>query len=317
MIVASRLTKIFGATTAIEDVSFDIGAGEIVGFLGPNGAGKTTTMRVLAGIFPPTSGSATIAGHDILDDPMGARRSLGYFPEYAPFYPDLSVDAYLHFVGRLKRLGRARRREGVERVLGQCGLGDVRRRLIGNLSKGYRQRVGLAQALLGDPAVLILDEPTIGLDPEQVVAIRGVIATLARERTVLFSSHILSEVEAMCSRVIVLNRGRVVGAGTPAALTATLGARHRVVVAADAPQTAVLETLSRLEGVAAVRPGPEPGSVTAEVRDGEAGRRAVARALQARGWAILELRHDALPLEEIFLRLVRPERSEENEGPRS
>ncbi len=311
MIVASCLTKLFGATTAIEDVSFNVGAGEIVGFLGPNGAGKTTTMRILAGIFPPTSGSATVAGHDVLEEPMSARRSLGYFPEYAPFYPDLGVEAYLHFVGRLKRLGRTRRREGVERVLGQCGLADVRRRLVGNLSKGYRQRVGLAQALLGDPSVLILDEPTIGLDPEQVVGIRGVIAALARERAVLFSSHILSEGEAICSRVIVLDRGRVVGEGTPAALTAALGARHRVVVAVDAPRGEVLETLSHLGEVVAVWPGPDAQRVTAEVRDGEAGRRAIAQAIQARGWTILELRHEAFPLEEIFLRLVHQQRPEE------
>jgi ABC-2 type transport system ATP-binding protein len=304
MIRASHLTKVFGAITAIEDVSFEVGGGEIVGFLGPNGAGKTTTMRILAGIFPPTSGSATIAGHDVLDDPLEARRAIGYFPEYAPFYPDLSVVQYLHFVGRLKRLSRPARRDGVARVLAACGLEGVSGRLVGKLSKGYRQRVGLAQALLGDPAVLILDEPTTGLDPEQVVGIRSLIGNLGSTCSVLLSSHILSEVQAVCSRVVVLNRGRVVGEGTPERLTAALGARQRVIVSVEAPRADVLEVLTRVARVATARPGADPRSVIAEVEDGDAGRRALAEAIQARGWTILELRHEALPLEEIFLRLV-------------
>ncbi len=304
MIVARDITKVFGAVTAVEEVSFAVAAGEIVGFLGPNGAGKTTTMRILAGIFPPTSGTASIAGHDVVDEPMAARRAVGYFPEYAPFYPDLSVVQYLHFVGRLKRLGRGARRDGVERVLAQCGLEHVRRRRVGTLSKGYRQRVGLAQALLGDPPVLILDEPTIGLDPEQVVGIRALVASLAGERAVLLSSHILSEVEAICTRVIVLSRGRVIGEGTPATLGATLGARHRLVVAVDAPQPEVLRVLGGLAAVIEARPGADARRVVADVTDVEAASRAVAQALQARGWTITELRHDALPLEEIFLRLV-------------
>jgi ABC-2 type transport system ATP-binding protein len=311
MITASKLTKVFGTVTAIRDVSLHVGAGEIVGFLGPNGAGKTTTMRILAGIFPPTSGTATIAGHDVLDDPMEARRAIGYFPEYAPFYPDLTVEQYLHFVGRLKRLGRAARRAGVTRVLGSCGLEAVARRLVGKLSKGYRQRVGLAQALLGDPPVLILDEPTVGLDPEQVVGIRSLIAELGATRAVLLSSHVLSEVEAVCSRVVVLNKGRVVGEGTPESLTAMLGARHRVIVRVDAGRAHVLDALGRLAGVQGVRPANDGGSVIAEV-DGDPGRRAVAEAIRARGWTILELRHEPLPLEEIFLRLVR----HGQEGPR-
>jgi ABC-2 type transport system ATP-binding protein len=304
MIVARNITKVFGAVTAVADVSFAVAAGEIVGFLGPNGAGKTTTMRILAGIFPPTSGTASIAGHDVVDAPMAARSAIGYFPEYAPFYPDLSVAQYLHFVGRLKRLGRAARRDGVGRVLAQCGLEHVSRRRVGTLSKGYRQRVGLAQALLGDPPVLILDEPTIGLDPEQVVGIRALVASLAGERAVLLSSHILSEVEAVCTRVIVLNRGRVVGEGTPATLGAALGVRHRLVVAVDAPQPEVLRVLDGVAAVIEARPGPDARRVVADVTDVDVASRAVAQAFQARGWTITELRHDALPLEEIFLHLV-------------
>ena len=304
MISASHLTKVFGSITAVDDVSFEVGAGEIVGFLGPNGAGKTTAMRILAGVFPPTSGTASIAGHDVLDDPMEARRAIGYFPEYAPFYPDLSVGQYLHYVGRLKGLRSPRRRAAVGRVLASCGLEGVRRRLVGHLSKGYRQRVGLAQALLGDPPVLILDEPTVGLDPEQVVEIRSLISALGSTRAILLSSHILSEVEAVCSRVVVLNRGRMVGEGTPEDLTATLGAHHRVVVTVEAPQAAVLEMLGGVDGISRVAPGADARTVVADVEDGEAGRRALAEAIQERGWTILELRHEPLPLEEIFLRLV-------------
>ena len=307
MITARNLTKVFGAVTAIEDVSFHVAAGEIVGFLGPNGAGKTTAMRILTGVFPPTSGRAAIAGHDVLDEPMEARRAIGYFPEYAPFYPDLSVEQYLHFVGRLKRLDRPARRAGVDRVLGSCGLRAVARRLVGKLSKGYRQRVGLAQALLGDPPVLILDEPTAGLDPEQVVGIRSLIAELGATRAVLLSSHILSEVEAVCSRVIVLNRGRVVGEGSPAALTAQLGARQRVFVRVDAPQAQVLELVQAIAAIAGVMrvglDGGDAAAVVAEVGDGAA-RRTIAELIHARGWTILELRHEPLSLEEIFLRLV-------------
>jgi ABC-2 type transport system ATP-binding protein len=306
MITACNISKVFGAVTAIEDVSFHVAAGEIVGFLGPNGAGKTTAMRILAGVFPPTTGRASIAGHDVLDEPMEARRALGYFPEYAPFYPDLSVVQYLRFVGRLKRLDHAARRAGVERVLGSCGLEAVAGRLVGKLSKGYRQRVGLAQALLGDPRVLILDEPTAGLDPEQVVGIRSLIAELGATRAVLLSSHILSEVEAVCSRVVVLNRGRVVGEGSPAALVAKLGARQRIVIRVDAPSGDVLSLVRDVVGVERARAaldGGDGATVVVEVGD-EASRRAVAASIQARGWTILELRHESLPLEEIFLRLV-------------
>jgi ABC-2 type transport system ATP-binding protein len=305
MIEAAHLTKVFGAVTAIEDVGFHVATGEVVGFLGPNGAGKTTTMRILAGVFPPTAGDARIAGHSVIDAPMAARRAVGYFPEYAPFYPDLSVEAYLHFVGRLKRLRRRERRAAVGAVLERCGLVPVAGRLVGKLSKGYRQRVGLAQALLGDPPVLILDEPTIGLDPEQVTEIRTLIRSLRGTRAVLLSSHILSEIEAICSRVIVLNRGRVLAEGTPEVLMAALGARHRLVLRVDGPRSAVLEALAAVHGVRQVAPGPDPLGVVAELENGEAGGRAVARTLAARGWPVLEMRYEPLPLEEIFLRLVR------------
>jgi ABC-2 type transport system ATP-binding protein len=223
MLEVRDVTKRFGTIDAVGGITFAVGEGEIVGFLGPNGAGKTTTMRILAGIFPPTSGEVRIAGHDPQHHPLACRRTVGYFPEHAPYYPELSVRGYLRLVARLKRLPRAARGEAVARVLAACGLEAVAHRRVGTLSKGYRQRVGVAQALCGDPPILILDEPTIGLDPAQVVEIRSLVQGLRGSRTVLFSSHILTEVEAVCERVIVIARGRIVGEGTPAELGARLG----------------------------------------------------------------------------------------------
>src|SRR3989442_2626962 len=215
MIGVRDLSKTFGAVEALRGISFRVEAGEIVGFLGPNGAGKRTRMRIRAGIFPPSSGEVRIAGRDPACDPLACRRAVGYFPEYAPFYPDLRVAGYLRFVARMKRLPRAERPRAVAQVLAWCGLEGVARRRVGTLSKGYRQRVGLAQALCGDPPILILDEPTIGLDPEQVVEIRDLVRALGGERTVFFSSHILSEVAVLCERVIVVARRRLGRQGTP------------------------------------------------------------------------------------------------------
>jgi ABC-2 type transport system ATP-binding protein len=216
MIEARGLSKRYGDLVAVDRVTFSVQPGEVVGFLGPNGAGKTTTMRMLTGFVPPTDGSATIAGHDIFEDPLAARRAVGYLPETPPLYPEMSVEDYVDYVARLKDVPRAKRRAAVDRALARCGLADVRRRVIGALSKGYRQRVGLAQAIVHDPAVLILDEPTVGLDPIQIREIRALIAELAAEkqgeraRTVILSTHILPEVEAICRRVLVISRGRKV-----------------------------------------------------------------------------------------------------------
>jgi gliding motility-associated transport system ATP-binding protein len=223
MLEVRDVTKRFGPVEALGGISFAVRQGEIVGFLGPNGAGKTTTMRLLAGIFPPTSGEVRVAGRDPQRESLACRRAVGYFPEHAPHYPELSVRGYLRFVARVKRLPRATRAAAIARVLAACGLEAVAHRRVGTLSKGYRQRVGLAQALCGDPPILILDEPTIGLDPAQVVEIRDLVRGLRGSRTVLFSSHILSEVEALCERVVVIARGRIVGEGTPAELGERLG----------------------------------------------------------------------------------------------
>src|SRR5438309_8927332 len=255
MIEVRDLTKTFGAVEAVRGISFRVEAGEIVGFLGPNGAGKTTTMRILAGIFPPTSGEVRIAGRDPAREPLVCRRAVGYFPEYAPFYPDLRVAGYLRFVARMKRISRGERARAVDQVLAACGLEDVAHRRVGTLSKGYRQRVGLAQALCGDPPILILDEPTIGLDPGQVVEIRDLVRGLRGDRTVFFSSHVLSEVEALCERVIVIAGGRLVGEGTPGELGRRLGRRRRVIVRVDGPTEDVAAALAAVPGVDRVERG--------------------------------------------------------------
>jgi ABC-2 type transport system ATP-binding protein len=216
MIEAKGLSKRYGDLVAVDCVDFSVGRGEVVGFLGPNGAGKTTTMRMLTGFLPPTDGTAVIAGHDIFEDPLAARRAVGYLPESPPLYPEMTVVSYLRYVASIKDVPRRARREAVDRALERCGLRDVRWRVIGTLSKGFRQRVGLAQAIVHDPPVLILDEPTIGLDPLQIQEIRGMISALARprdgaaEHTVILSTHILPEVEAICRRVILMHEGRKV-----------------------------------------------------------------------------------------------------------
>jgi len=303
MIEVRDLTKTFGAVEAVRGISFRVEAGEIVGFLGPNGAGKTTTMRILAGIFPPTSGEVRIAGRDPARDPLACRRAVGYFPEYAPFYPDLRVAGYLRFVARMKRLPRAERPRAVAQVLAWCGLEGVARRRVGTLSKGYRQRVGLAQALCGNPPILILDEPTIGLDPEQVVEIRDLVRALGGCRTVFFSSHILSEVEALCERVIVVVRGRLVGEGTARELSERVGRRQRGVLRVDGPAEAVAAALAALPGVERVARAAAAFVLEADASGDVA--RAAGEAMAARGWTIRELREEMPDLEQIFLRLVR------------
>jgi len=302
MIKVRNLTKVFGAEEAVAGISFHVGAGEAVGFLGPNGAGKTTTMRILAGVFPPTSGEVSIAGRDPLRDPLACRRAVGYFPEYAPFYPDLDVEAYLCFVARLKRIPRAGQPEAVEKVLTACALEGVRRRRVGTLSKGYRQRVGLAQALCGDPPILILDEPTIGLDPGQVADIRQLVRGLRGTRTVFFSSHILSEVEALCERVIVIARGRLVGEGTPRELATRVATRRRLVLRAAGPAAAVRAVVGALPGVQHVDEG-SAGFLVEAIGDGDLAQ-AVGEAMHRHGWPVVELRQETLALEDVFLRLV-------------
>jgi len=302
MIQVCHLTKRFGDFTAVDDVSFTVEPGECVGFLGPNGSGKTTTMRVIAGIFPPSSGTVRVGGYDVRREAGAARRRLGYFPENAPFYPEMSVEEYLAFVARAKRLAAGRRRAHVAGALAACGLAGVRRRLIGKLSKGYRQRVGLSQALLGDPEVLVLDEATSGLDPGQVAEIRELVKSLRGRRTIVFSSHILSEVSQVAGRVVIIDGGRLVAEDSPAGLAARLAGARTLWVRADVAPAELLTAIAGVDGVE--RAEEVDGRIRLVVADEDVVAR-VSRRVTQRRWVILELRREELSLEDIFLRLVR------------
>jgi ABC-2 type transport system ATP-binding protein len=307
MISAEHLTKRFGSFTAIEDVSFLVEHGEIVGFLGPNGAGKTTTMRILAGVFPPTHGRATVAGRDVVRDSLPARSLVGYFPERVSLYLDMPVEHYLTYVARMKGLSGKAARTEVGRAVESCGLQPVKSRLIGTLSKGYRQRAGIAQALVGSPPVLILDEPTAGLDPEQVAEMRRFIRTLRGERTVVLSTHVLPEVEATCDRVIIMNQGRVLAVDTSENLSRRLRPTSQVYVEAVGPDTEIAERLRRLAHVVSVESqAASDGTVVLIVNTAKDVdlREAISTTIVGGGWGLLELRPLSLSLEEIFLSLV-------------
>lgn len=302
MIQAHQLTKSFGPVWALRGVSFAVSRGEVAGFLGPNGAGKTTTMRILTGFFPPTSGTAQVAGYDVVDQSMEVRRRIGYFLERTPLYPEMRVEEFLHFAAEVKGVPRGRRRGRVQEVMERCGLVEVRRKIIAQLSKGYRQRVGLAQALVNDPEVLVLDEPTIGLDPEQVVEVRQFIRGLGGERTVLLSTHILSEVSVTCNKVIIIDRGRVLAVDTPENLTAALQRSTLLRVRLDGPPAEVEEALRRMSGVRRV--AEEDGAFLVEApREVDLAREVFQLAVQ-RGWVVRELAPRGLTLEEAFLKLV-------------
>ena len=315
MIRATQLTKQFGSFTAIADVSFNVERGEIVGFLGPNGAGKSTTMRILCGVFPPTSGAAEIAGHDVVRESLQARAVVGYFPERAAMYFDMTVREYLNYVFAMKSLPANQRTSAVDRAMTACAVDHVAHRLIGNLSKGFRQRVGIAQALVGQPQVLILDEPTSGLDPEQVAEMRRLIRGLRGERTVIVSSHILSEVEATCDRVIIINRGRIVAVDTPSNLNQRLRRTSEIHLEVRGEMEAALQVLRKIPGVLQAEPmAPLSGGINALTVSTEKDRDAraeMAAALAQAGIPLLELRSVTLSLEEIFLSLVHtPTRNE-------
>jgi gliding motility-associated transport system ATP-binding protein len=304
---AERLCKWFGATVAVRDVSFEVARGEVVGFLGPNGAGKSTTLRMLTGVFPPSSGRAAIAGHDVVREPLVARRALGYLPERTALYGDMSVTSYLAFVAEMKQIAPRELRAAVGRAMGAAGIERVANRLVGNLSKGFRQRVGIAQALLGEPPVLILDEPTSGLDPEQVAEIRSLIRGLGESRTVILSTHILPEVESICSRVMIMNGGRILAVDAPHRLERRLRPYHELatrVAGAEDALRAALGGLSHVVEVIARR--EEGGEVAATIRceHGVDMRGEIAERLVAAGLGLLELRPIAMTLEEIFLALV-------------
>jgi ABC-2 type transport system ATP-binding protein len=314
MIEAEKLTKYYDKVAAIEDVSFTVDKGEIVGFLGPNGAGKTTTMRILTGFLPPSSGTARVAGYDILADSLQVRRRIGYLPEAVPLYTDMKVATYLEFVAEVKGLERRERRRSVGQIMEKCRIVDVQRMLIGSLSRGYRQRVGIAQALLNNPEVLILDEPTVGLDPQQIIEIRQLIKELSGQSTIILSTHILPEVSMVCQRVIIINDGHIIAVDTPENLTARLQSSAKLLLTVDGPVGPVEEALTQLPGVLRVEPNDESRDATVSfIVESERSRdlrREVSRLIVDRGWGLLELRPADMTLEEIFIRLVTEEHQE-------
>lgn len=310
MIEVQGLTKVYGNKAAVDNLTFSVEQGEVVGFLGPNGAGKTTTMRVLSCFMPPTSGSAKVAGYDIHADSIEVRRRIGYLPEHVPLYTELTVTQYLNFVAEAKAVPRVQRRQKVGEVIERCLLHDVRGRIINTLSKGYRQRVGLAQALLGDPPVLILDEPTIGLDPKQIIEIRNLIRQMQGERTVLLSTHILPEVSVVCQRVIIINEGRIVAVDTPENLTRRLQRSTQVLLQVEGPPDQVTGRLREMAGILRVEMKDGGGVLGRYVVETEKDcdlRRELAHVVCSSGWGLLELRPVDMSLEDVFIRLVTEE----------
>jgi ABC-2 type transport system ATP-binding protein len=307
MIQVDHLTKRYGPVTAIHDVSFSVEKGRIVGFLGPNGAGKSTTMKILSCFMPASGGTARVAGYDVFSQSLEVRQRIGYLPENAPLYPELAVASYLDFVAEIKGVGRAERRGRVADVMERCFITDMQNRLIGKLSKGYRQRVGLAQALLGDPEVLILDEPTIGLDPAQIAQIRSLIRSLAGQHTVILSTHILPEVSMVCDGVIIINRGQVVAQGTESELVQQVFPTARVEVRVSGASGDVGAALRAVPGVLAAEPLAARDGAVGFVVESEHGRDVrgdLVRLVTGKGWALQELHQVGMSLEEVFIRVV-------------
>ena len=307
MIEVQDLTKAFGPVTAVDHVSFSVNEGEILGFLGPNGAGKTTTMRILTGYLPATSGTAKIAGFDVHTDSLAARRHIGYLPEVPPLYPDMSVESYLDFVLRIKNVPADKRRARITDALEKTNIGDKRHELIKRLSRGYKQRVGLAQALVHDPLVIILDEPTVGLDPKQIIEVRHLIKNLAGTHTIILSTHILPEVSMTCDRVVIINKGKIAAIDTPQNLTTQLKGAQRIFVEAQAPEKPFQELLAQIPGAERVELSPaHNGRVTATVETaaGKDVRSLIAAKVVEKGWPLYELRGVGVSLEDIFLQLT-------------
>jgi ABC-2 type transport system ATP-binding protein len=323
MISVERLSKTFGTTVAVDNISFEVERGEVLGLLGPNAAGKTTTMRVLTCYMAPDSGSACVAGYDVVDDSLEVRKRVGYLPESAPLYPDMDVVSYLDFIAEVRGIGRAERPSRVARMIETCGLGDMMTRTVGTLSKGFKQRVGLAQTLIHDPEILVLDEPTTGLDPSQIIEIRELIKRIGKERTVILSTHILPEVEVTCTRVLIINQGRIVASGTPEELQAAAGGEESVRVSikagagaggatgtADAAQ--VEESLGRIASVTSVarvgQPGPDYFAYRVKAGNSPRLGEEIFRTAVAMGWTINELTRETLSLEDVFLKLTTKEK---------
>ncbi len=326
MITVKELTKRYARTTAVDQISFEVAKGQIVGFLGPNGAGKTTTMRMLTCFLPPSAGTAKVAGFDVLEQPLEVKRRIGYLPEMPPLYPEMETAEYLKFVGKLKGLSGADLRKRVDYVCDRCAVADVRQKLLGKLSKGYRQRVGLAQAIIHNPAVLILDEPTAGLDPKQINETRDLIKDLAGEHTIILSTHILPEVEQTCEQVIIINKGKLVATDSVRNLQARARGAESVLVEIAGRNGAlevpiVQQKLEQISGVSRVLCKQQVDSravFEVESQKGRLVRGDVARTVVQSGWDLNELRPAAMSLEEIFLQLTEQESTEaQKESPAS
>ncbi|MCG8499447.1 MAG: ABC transporter ATP-binding protein [Firmicutes bacterium] len=310
MIEIKDLTKSYGENIAVDNINFTVEKGEILGFLGPNGAGKSTTMNIITGYIPSTEGSVKVAGYDILEQPSEVKKRIGYLPEQPPLYMDMTVKDYLHFVYEIKKVSQNRKTH-ISDVMEMVEIGDVQKRLIKNLSKGYKQRVGLAQALLGNPEVLILDEPTVGLDPKQIIEIRNVIKDLGKDHTIILSSHILPEVNAICGRVIIINNGKIAAIDTPENLSKTLTNESKLVVRVAGEESHVIKALKDLTGIKYVEAQgqKEPDSID-YIIEAEANidiRKPLFYAMSKHGYPILMLKSLDLTLEDIFLQLTMEE----------
>ncbi len=314
MIQAENLTKRYGRHTAIEDVSFQVEKGEVLGFLGPNGAGKTTTMRILSGFFPASGGRAVVAGFDVFEQPLEVKKRVGYLPENPPLYGEMTVDAYLRFVAKIKGVNRTAVGSRLLEVKVRCGLEEEGHRLIKHLSKGYRQRVGLAQALIHEPEILILDEPTIGLDPRQIIEVRELIKGLAGDHTVILSTHILPEVSVTCQRVIIINKGKIVAVDTPENLTgaSASGAVLELEVGGAAENLdALLSEFSQVRSVSLGEPQNAHRTVLVEIQGEEDVRHLIAQKVIESGLELYQLRRQSVSLEEVFVQLTTDEEKEE------
>lgn len=314
MIQVSNLSKSYGPKAAISDLTFDVKPGEILGFLGPNGAGKTTTMRILCGYLPATSGTAKVAGHDVFTESLEVRRKIGYLPESVPLYSEMTVESYLHFMAHIRGVPREMRASRVQKVMQLCHVDNVRTTQIGKISKGFRQRVGIAQALVHDPPVLVLDEPTVGLDPKQITDMRQLIKSLGGTHTILLSTHILPEVSMTCNRVVIINNGRVVAEDTPENLTRRLRGAERISLEVRGPVTAVQTALTGIPNVLSVETVSSNGRprFVVDTAVGQDIREDLASTIVGNGWGLLELRSVGMSLEEVFIQLTTREEDAES-----
>jgi ABC-2 type transport system ATP-binding protein len=314
LIEIQNVTKRFGQHLAVDNLNFTVNEGEILGFLGPNGAGKSTTMNIITGYISATEGTVTVDGYDILDNPEEVKKRIGYMPEFPPLYLDMTVREYLNFVFEIKKVDLKNRKQEMDRILELVRITDVRDRLIKNLSKGYKQRVGLAQALVGNPPVLILDEPTVGLDPKQIIEIRNLIKQLGRKHTIILSSHILPEVSAVCQRVVIINKGRIVASDTPENLSKRLGESSKLTLRIAAPERQAVKVLRDVAGIKYVEAQgvrePDTIDVWIEAEKDIDVRRPVFNALSRAGYPILQMKSMDLTLEDIFLQVTTQEKVE-------